>query len=373
MRTSTVSPVSRTLARVLIAAILCASAGACRKAPEQRYQLKGKIVSVDKRGSTVTIAHDAIPGYMEAMTMPFTLKDQKLLSNLPDNSRIQATLVVAGLKSWLEDVVVTSESVDQSGLSSAQNAVEPKPGDEAPDFKLINQDGKRISLHGYPGRAVVVTFIYTRCPLPDYCPLMTENFSTIDKTLRSEPELYSKTQLLSISVDPEYDEPRVLRQYASAHSSADSHWDFASGSKDEVKKVATYFGMQYWRESDQIVHSLRTAIVGADGRLAKLYRGNEWKPEEIIADLRGLAEVEAALKRPDVHRGVGTVESIEREISTVQLDHEEIKDMMPAMNMPYRVKDASQLDAVAPGDKVEFWLEPTPTGLVVIKIQKRKA
>jgi protein SCO1 len=256
---------------------------------EQRFELKGKVVSVDKRGAAVTISHEAIPGYMEAMTMPFRLKDPSLLDVMADGDRVQATLVVAGARSWLEDLVVTRETADQSNISKAEGWIEPKPGDTVPDFALVTQNGKRINFHQYRGRAVLLTFIYTRCPLPDYCPLMTDNFFEIEKALKSEPELYSKTHLLSISVDPEYDTPKVLREYADAHRADTSHWDFAGGSKDEVKRVATFFGMQYWRDGDQVVHSLRTAIIGPDAKLVKLYRGNEWKPAEIAAELHNIS------------------------------------------------------------------------------------
>lgn len=262
---------------------------ACRPrgtGPEQRYAIKGTVVSVDKRGSTVTISHEEIPGYMEAMAMPFKLKDERFLSDMAEGDRVQATLVVTGLKSWLEDVVVTRETVDQSDIRSPQARAEPRPGDEVPDFKLIDQEGKRISLHQYRGKTLVLTFIYTRCPLPDYCPLMTDNFSEMQKTMKSDASLYGRTHLLSISVDPQYDTPKILREYAVHHSADTTQWEFATGNKDEVKQVATYFGMQYWRDQDQIVHSLRTAIIGADGKLVKLYHGNGWIPQEIVSQLR---------------------------------------------------------------------------------------
>lgn len=345
---------------------------ACRPratGPEQRYPIKGKVVNVDKRGSAVTISHEPIAGYMEAMTMPFKLKDQSLLDVMTDGDRLQATLVVAGLRSWLEDVVVVHESADPGATSV--NSIEPKPGDEVPDFSLLNHDGKRITFRQYRGRIVVVTFIYTRCPLPDYCPLMTENFSAIEKALKSDSELYSKTRLLSISLDPDYDKPKVLREYAAAHGADTAHWDFAGGTKDEVKKVATYFGMQYWREGDQVVHSLRTAIIGTDGKLVKVYRGNEWKPEEIAVELQGLASPGEQNASSNNYHGVGVIDSIDRVGEFVQIDHEDIKDLMPAMNMPYRVKDKSLLDSIAPGDKVDFWLESTPSGLLLVRIQKR--
>jgi protein SCO1/2 len=356
----------------LIAFLLITGSGSCRKSVSvQRYELKGKVVSVDKRGSTVTIAHQAIPGYMEAMTMTFMLDDERLLNEMADGDRIQATLVVGGLRARLEDIIVTREAVDPSNIGKATSAIEPAIGDEVPDFAFVNQDGKREGFKKYRGRVVVLTFIYTRCPLPDYCPLMTENFTQIQNALKSEPQLYAKTQLLSITVDPEYDSPKVLRDYAAAHSADLHQWEFGSGTKDEVKAIATWFGLQYWPDADQIVHSLRTAIIDADGKLAKLYRGNEWKPEEIVAELRYLAGPDETASNPNIHRGVGVIQSVDRENASVQIDHEAIKDFMPAMDMPYQVKDKSLLDGIAPGDKVDFWLESAPSGSIVVKIHKR--
>jgi cytochrome oxidase Cu insertion factor (SCO1/SenC/PrrC family) len=235
----------------------------------------------------------------------------------------------------------------------------------------VNQDGKRAGFKKYRGRAVVLTFIYTRCPLPDYCPLMTENFTQIQNALKSEPQLYAKTELLSITVDPEYDSAKVLRDYANAHSADLHQWDFGGGSKGEVKAIGTWFGLQYWPDGDQIVHSLRTAIIDADGKLVKLYRGNEWKPEEIVAELRYLASADETSSNPNIHRGVGVIQSVDRENASVQIDHEPIKDFMPAMDMPYQVKDKSLLDEIAPGDKVEFCIEGASSGSVVVKIHKR--
>ena len=276
---------------LLILALVLIGSAACRArkaVAEQRYDLKGKVFSIDKEVGTVTVSHEDIPGYMIGMTMPFKLKDPRLLGELAEGDRLQATLVVAGEKSWLEDVVFTRETVDQSGLGNPKNWIEPKPGDEVPDFALVNQDGKRISLRAYRGRAVVLTFIYTRCPLPDYCPLITTNFAEIQKAVASDPNLNSKTHLVSVTVDPEYDTSKVLRQYAAAHSAEFAQWDFVTGTNDEVKRIASYFGLQYWREGDQVIHSLRTAIIGTDGKFVKLYRGNEWKPNEVVGELRKL-------------------------------------------------------------------------------------
>ncbi|HEV8483165.1 MAG TPA: SCO family protein [Blastocatellia bacterium] len=270
--------------------MVCAGS-ACRRrppAPEQRYELKGKVASVDTRGRTVTIAHEAIEGYMDAMAMPFKLKDEWAFDEMAAGDRVQATLVVSGDRSWLEGVVFVRESPDTA--SASPKFVEPRPGDEVPGFTLTNQDGNRIRLDRYRGRALVLTFIYTRCPLPDYCPLMTRRFGEIMAILKDNPALAEKTHLLSVTVDPDYDKPAVLREYARASAGLDTfdRWEFASGGTEEVKKVATFFGMQYWQEDGQIIHSLRTAVIGPEGKLAALYRGSDWKAEEIISNLQSL-------------------------------------------------------------------------------------
>ncbi len=262
-------------------------------APAERYDLKGKVVSVDKRLGTVTISHEDIPNLMDAMTMPFKLKDTWAFDELAVGDNITATLVIEGRDSWIEGVVFTRQTVDPMNPSGATQFAEPKPGEEVPNFALVNQDGKRIALHQFRGQVLLLTFIYTRCPLPDYCPLMTANFGLIEQALRAEPALYPQTQLLSISVDPDYDKPQVLRQYGletadAAGAELFKRWQFASGTTEEIKKVAGYFGLQYVKDNDQINHSLQTAIIGTDGKLVKLYRGNDWKPAAVLNDLKTL-------------------------------------------------------------------------------------
>ena len=278
---------------VIIAVTLLVGCQGQSRSEGKRYDLKGKVVSVDKRGRQVIIAHEAIPDFMDAMTMPFSLKDEWTLNELAPDDEVQAILVVEGDRSWLEDVVFARTQPDPSSGIDPRSAAGLKPGDEVPDFSLVNQDGKIIRFHQYRGRALLLTFIYTRCPLPDYCPLMTERFSEIDKALRQDPAMQVKTHLLSISVDPEYDTPKVLRKYGAASAGRGEeekfdHWEFATGSAGQVKDVARFFGLQYFKEGNEILHSLRTAIIAPDGKLLKIYTGNEWKPSEILNDLRGL-------------------------------------------------------------------------------------
>lgn len=268
---------------ILFAIVLtgCKSSPPEASADAERYDLKGKVVSFDKNKKEVTIAHEPIPGYMDAMTMPFRLRDEWVFDVLAPGAKIQATLVVDGAKSWIENPTVT-QVADPQLAQNADAGVEPEAGVALPDFSLVNQAGKKIKLSQYRGRTLVLTFIYTRCPLPDYCPLMSSNFAEIRKSMPPN------TQLLSISIDPAYDTPQVLREYGLRYlpnEKAFQTWEFATGSAEEVQAVAKFFGLSYWQENDQIIHGLRTAIVSPEGKLVKVYHGNEWKPAEILAAL----------------------------------------------------------------------------------------
>jgi protein SCO1 len=280
---------------LIVSACSSLSSNSTSKSPEasssaQKYEVKGKVVSADMASHKVTIAHEEIKGYMEAMTMPFTLLDDWVYSELKPGSQIQATLVVDQGRTWLENPVV-SNVVDANLVGKAEESgVEPAAGTETPDFALVNQDGKKISFKQYRGKALILTFIYTRCPLPDYCPLMTQNFTAISRELQNKPALRDKTRLLSITVDPDYDKPNVLRDYGARQAGLGKddgfkRWEFATGSPEQIKSVAQFFGLNYWQEKDQIIHGLRTAIITPDGKVAKVYRGNDWKPEDVVSDL----------------------------------------------------------------------------------------
>ena len=279
---------------IILALVLIASTACRRHSPanEKRFDLKGKVVAVEVDKHLVTVAHEEITDFMPAMTMPFMLPDESALQFLAIGDEISATLVVDGAQSWLENVAITRQSSDSSGTTGVTEA---QAGDEVPDYRLVNQDNKEISLHNFRGKALLLTFIYTRCPLPEYCNLMSTNFAEIDRALQKDPNAYSKTHLLSITIDPEYDTPKVLRSYGSAHteryeSETFEHWDFATGTKDQIKGVAQYFGLRYFQDNDQIVHGLRTAIIGPDGKIVKVYRDNQWKPDEVAAEMVKVAD-----------------------------------------------------------------------------------
>lgn len=276
----------------LIIALLLFSLSSCRKdtSNQKRYDLKGKVLTVEKDKHLVTIAHEEIKDYMAPMTMPFTLREDWAFEVLKTGDQIAATLVVDGAESWLEDIVITQESAD-TNAPGPTGVVEAKAGAEVPDFGLVNQNDQPIHLGQYRGKTLLLTFIYTRCPIPDYCTLMSQNFAQIESELAKQPELYQKTHLLSISIDPEYDTPAVLRSYGAAHTGKYSdekfgHWEFATGTKDQVKGVAQFFGLRYYADRDQIVHGLRTVIINPEGKVVTVYPNNAWKPDAVLAELR---------------------------------------------------------------------------------------
>jgi protein SCO1/2 len=255
----------------------------------KRYELKGKVMSVEKDKHLVTVSHEEIKDFMDAMTMPFIVRDEWVFDQAAPGDQITATLVVDETESWLENVVLIKSNAEP-GVKGSPGPVGADTGDQVPDFALVNQNNQPIRTGQYKGKALLLTFIYTRCPIPEYCTLMSNNFSQIDQELQKQPELYEKTRLLSISIDPEYDTPAVLRSYGASHTGrfgdeTFSHWSFATGTKEQVKDVAQFFGLQYYPEKDQILHGLRTAIIAPNGNVHKVYRDNKWKPEEVLKDI----------------------------------------------------------------------------------------
>lgn len=275
--------------------LLTLALGACARAEVKatRYDLKGKVVSVDRTKGEVVVDHEEIPGYMAAMQMPFRLRDRDALAAVGAGDTIQATLVVSDEGYWLESPAITKGL--PGGAAPTAEAAGPQPGAAVPDVKLVNQAGKPFGLAGLGrDRALLLTFIYTRCPVPDYCPLMSTNFAAVHRELERDETLRGKAHLLSVTLDPAYDTPKVLRSYGAAYTErygaeTFGHWTFATGDPAEIRRLAEFFGLAYKEESGQIVHSLRTALVAPGGKLHKLYRGNEWKPEQVVEDLRALA------------------------------------------------------------------------------------
>lgn len=262
--------------------------------PRQEYEFAGKVVSVDKAKRRVGVEHEEIEGYMDAMTMEFALRDLSYFDILQPGDDIRGLLVVENGKSYLDNLSVVSQSPmsgqDANAPRDLAQPGEPEVGAAIPRFTLTDQDGKVFSTDDLRGRALLITFIYTRCPLPDYCPLMTNNFGDIARLLAEAKVSADRVRLLAVSIDPEHDTPTILREYR-ARSIADSalreRVTFAVGAPDEIRRTANYFGLLYNPDGrGTIDHSLRTALIAPDGKLIKIYRGNEWKPAEVADEIK---------------------------------------------------------------------------------------
>ncbi|MGE5205625.1 MAG: SCO family protein [Chlamydiota bacterium] len=251
----------------------------------KRYALSGKVVSVDKTAGTANVDAKEIPGFMAAMTMPYPVKPKVELDELSAGDMITGDVVVQGEKYWLENVSVVGYSKQRAPLPAPLHI--PEAGDSVPRFTLVNQDGKHIQLNGYPGKVLLLTFIYTRCPFPDYCPRVSHEFATIERNLEADSALYPKTHLLTISFDPEFDTPRVLRKYAFSvsgdkHSGLFKHWEFAVPPAAELPKLANFFGLYYEKDSGLVTHSLVAAVIGPDGRIFKWFQGTDWHAADLL-------------------------------------------------------------------------------------------
>ncbi len=215
--------------------------------------------------------------------MPFRVKDDWVLKAAHAGDNVTATLVIAGDNSYLENVVITQATNPTAKEAGVRL---PQVGDMVPDFTFMNQDGQKVLLGHFRGKAVLLTFIYTRCPLPDYCIRMSTNFGTIARELKKRPAIYEKTEQLSVSFDPDYDQPKILRAYGENYAGEVdprfTHWQFVTATPPEIKKAADFFGLSFTPNGAQLVHSLRTVLIGPDGRIAHLFNGNEWKPGEAV-------------------------------------------------------------------------------------------
>jgi protein SCO1/2 len=254
------------------------------KAPQLTYQVHGTVRGVSH--GSVRIAHEAIPDYMPAMTMDFPVKDS-IPKDLAAGDQVQFELSVTDDDSWISHVTKIRPEGSPASVSppKAQTAASEAPSDElqkgdaVPDFELIDQTGKPVRLSSFRGKHLVLTFIYTRCPLPNFCPLMSKNFQALQQRL--EKEYPGRFQLLSITIDPKFDRPGILKEYAGRYGANEKCWTFATGTSEQIDSIASQFGLVHEPESGLISHNLRTALVGPDGRLRHVWKSNVWTPYEV--------------------------------------------------------------------------------------------
>jgi protein SCO1/2 len=275
----------------LIGAAACAA-----PAPKNTYTLHGQVLAIDTPRKTLNIKHGDIKGLMPAMTMPYTVRDTTLLTGLSAGDLIDATLIVESNDAYLSTIRKTgSAPLDapppEAPMPTASSGFELlKPGDAAPDAAFVDQDAKHLRFASFKGAPVVMTFIYTRCPLPTFCPLMDRHFAKIQHSLETDPAL-GRVHLVTVSFDPANDSPAVLKKHAKRLGADFTRWTFLTGDRDEIDRFAARFGVSVARamnDPNDITHNLRTVILDGKGNLVKTFTGNDWTPEQVIGDLKGL-------------------------------------------------------------------------------------
>jgi protein SCO1/2 len=273
-----------------------APAGSADQGELKRFPIHGKVVSVDPAKGRIVLNHAAVPGFMDAMTMPYKLKDPSTISELHPGDQVAATLLVRKVGDDYQDAMLDEIVVTGQALPDYKPAIQyhvPQAGDAVPDFKLVDQNGRTLHLAQFKGRVLLLTFIYTRCPLADFCPRMNKNFAQIDKALAADPAMYRQTHLLSISFDPKYDTPAILKSYGTIYTGGDKafvNWDFAAPPDGELSAVEQFFDVGVTPgESGTLTHSLSTAVIGKDGKVRAWYPTNEWTTAEVLAAMKSAA------------------------------------------------------------------------------------
>src|SRR5215469_1891965 len=288
----------------LLSGISLISLSGCRHNSPQaatstkQYPIRGTVVRIDASDGQVTLQHEAIPGLMEAMTMSYPVTDRSALSELHPGDKIMATILADPSPEGPVNLRLSEIDVIAQAKPDYVQAVQyhvPTAGDEVPDFTLVNQSDKKIDLKQYRGKVLLMTFIYTRCQLADYCPRMSHNFAQIDQQLATDPKLYKDTHLLSVSFDPKYDTPKVLKSYGGAYSGKYSketfgHWEFAAPSEKELPKMEQFFDVGVTPgEKGTLQHSLATVLIGKDGKVIAFYPTKDWSVADVLEQVKQAA------------------------------------------------------------------------------------
>src|SRR5436190_7039321 len=280
-----------TVILLYLVTLVCVT-GCSRRADPSVYIVEGTVERTYPGEARIQIAHDQIPGYMQAMTMDFDAKDPDALTGLQPGDRVRFNLVVTREKGWIENVHrVGRAALKLPRTLAAPTTWEPplKVGQVIPDVAFTNELGESVKLSDYRGQALAISFIFTRCPFPDYCPRMSRQMAKVHESLSFIPNAPTNWHLFSISFDPEYDRPNILREYRRNLHVEDGRWHFLTGAPDDLKGFCAQFGVYFMRNRGTIDHNLVTAVIDTQGRLQRLFPGNKWRPDDVIDELASAA------------------------------------------------------------------------------------
>ena len=257
------------------------------------YNTRGVVRGFSPDRSTIEIQHENIPDFMPSMTMPFVTRDPKQIAELRTGDAISFRMAVTKKDFWVENVKkIRREDVNvaepkRTSPVSAERDTRLTEGDKMRPFSLTNQNGERISLDTFHGNSFVLTFVFTRCPVPNFCPRMSNNFEELQEAIKSGTGTLATTRLLSVTLDPTYDTPKVLSDYAGFHHADSKIWSFATGDEKEIDSLTRAFSVYRQNEGGTISHGLATALINKEGKIDKIWRGNAWTPAEVIREIQG--------------------------------------------------------------------------------------
>lgn len=265
----------------------------------QVFSVRGVVRRVATDGKTVTIQHEEIPNYMPAMTMPFKAKATNELAGIQAGDAVAFRMTVTADESWIDQVqkISASEVKAPSTRPSVRlvRDVEPlEPGDFIPNYHFTNELGQAIALDEFKGQALALTFIFTRCPLPDFCPLMSKRFAEASHLLTTTANAPTNWHFLSISFDPHFDTPTVLKSYAKRFQYDPKRWSFVTGAMIDIDAITEQFDLPVIKQGDNWDHKLRTVVIDAAGRVQKIFVYNLWKTEDLVAEMVRAARVQAS-------------------------------------------------------------------------------
>jgi protein SCO1/2 len=263
--------------------------------PPQTFAAHGVVQSVSPDLRRATIQHDAIPGYMAAMTMEFSVLNTNVLGGISAGDEISFTLAVTETNDWIENLQLTGKT-NAFGVSGPPGWHVSEPelavGDALPDYEFTSENGQPVRFSDFRGCAVAFTFFFTSCPLPDYCPRMSRNFQVTRKILTSATNTTANWQLLSISFDPGFDTPQMLSGYAKFYRGDDTNrWLFAVASTNTLAGLAPKVDFSFWRDGGSISHNLRTVVLDPTGKIAAQFDNNDWEPEELANAIIAAARI----------------------------------------------------------------------------------
>jgi protein SCO1/2 len=260
----------------------------------QTFQVNGVVTKLLSDGKSIEIRHEEVPNFMPAMTMPFEVKNPKELAGLKVNDSVSFRLSVTDSDSWIDQIKKTeakslTELPSTNGFRFVHDVEPLQVGDPLPEYHFTNQLGQTVSTSQFKGQAIALTFIFTRCPLPNFCPRMSSNFEHVQAKLAGSaaiPSSITNWHLLTISFDPEFDTPAVLKSYAERYHADSAHWMFLTGSLADIRAISDQFGQSFWKdETGAINHNLRTVVVNSSGRIQKIFTGNNWTSDELASSL----------------------------------------------------------------------------------------